>query len=172
MAPLTLEAILALADEPDPGARQASLVQAIGRLEVEARTLAARRGGAREAARAADRARDEAREAAAREEAAVHGLLEEAEDAERMARGAEERAESLRVAAASAKRTAAERAQRAARAQDDAERARRVYESAQRMHDRAFEVARRAKTSLTAAAAEIERKKTQVFALLGMPGGT
>ncbi len=61
MAPLTLDAILALSNEPDPGVRHASLVQAIGRLELEARMLAARRGGAKEAARSADRSRDSAR---------------------------------------------------------------------------------------------------------------
>jgi len=39
------------------------------------------------------------------------------------------------------------------------------------MHDRAFEVAKRAKTSFVAATAEIERKKVKVYGLLGATGG-
>ena len=38
------------------------------------------------------------------------------------------------------------------------------------MHDRAFEVAKRAKTSFVAATAEIERKKAKVYGLLGATG--
>jgi len=172
LAPLTLEAILELAGEPDPGVRRASLIQAIGRLEVDARAIARKRGDAKRAALAADESRDRAREAATQKEVAVLDLLREAEDAARMARGAAERAESLRVAAAGARRAADERAQLAARAQEDAERAKRAYEGALGMHDRAFEVARRARTSFAAAAAEIEEKKAKVFELLGVPGGT
>jgi hypothetical protein len=88
-----------------------------------------------------------------------------------MVRGVPERAERQKVAAASARCAADERAQLAARAQEDAERAKRVYETALGMHDRAFEVATRARASLAAAAAEIERKKARVFGLLGVPGG-
>ena len=172
LAPLTLEAILELAGEPDPGVRRASLIQAIGRLEVDARAIARKRGDAKRAALAADESRDRAREAATQQEAAVLDLLREAEDAARMARGAAERAESLKVAAAGARRAADERAQLAARAEEDAERAKRAYEGALGMHDRAFEVARRARTSFAAAAAEIEEKKAKVFELLGVPGGT
>ena len=171
-APLTLEAILELANEPDPGVRNASLIQAIGRLEFEAKMISKKRGDARKAALAADKSRDTAREIATQKEAAVPDLLTEAEDAERMAQGAEERAERLMVAAASARRVADERVQLATRAQEDAERAKSVYESALGMHERAYEVARMTRKSFEAAAAEIEKKKAKVFSLLGVTGGT
>ena len=61
MAPLTLEAILELSNGPEPGARNASLIQAIGRLEFEAKMISKKRSGAKKAALAADKSRDTAR---------------------------------------------------------------------------------------------------------------
>ena len=77
-----------LANEPDPGTRNVSLIQAIGRLELEARTIPKKREDARKVALTADKSRDRAREVAKQREAAVPGLLKEAEDAERMAQNA------------------------------------------------------------------------------------
>ena len=162
-------AILELANEPEPGTRTASLIQAIGRLE--AKMISKKRGDAKKAALAADKSRDTAREIATQKEAAVPGLFEKVEDAGRTVQGVAERAESLRVAAASARRAAEERAQLARRAQEAAKRATRVFESAQGMHERAFEVAKKESTSLGEATVEIERKKAEGFRLLGVTGG-
>ena len=144
MAPLTVEAILELANELEAGARQVSLIQALGRLELESKTISKKRGDAKKGALVADKSRDTARLRRKRRPPSPFCSMRP-----RLPRRRSRAPSSARRARWSSRPVpgAPPTAKLAARAQEDAERARRAYESALGMHERAYEVAKMGSTA-------------------------